>query len=172
MARNGRRDLGNGYQNVKKVITNCPHCFNTIKNEFPQFGGDYEVLHATELVAQLLDEGKIKTNGEGGRIGGFPRFLLPGPLQRSLRRSACHSSQLSGVDLREPERNRNNGMCCGAGGGRMWIEEDPNQRVNSLRVQQLLDTEATTIASGCPYCMTMLDDGVKGKGPGREHQDP
>jgi len=148
---------------VKKVITNCPHCFNTIKNEFPQFGGDYDVAHATEVVSDLITSGRLKMNGAAvgsvvyhdscylGRYNGVydaPRRIL---------------EALSGVDLREAERSKSFGMCCGAGGGRMWIEEKPEQRVNVLRVEQLLETQATTIASACPYCMTMLTDGVKAK---------
>ncbi|HYC00573.1 MAG TPA: (Fe-S)-binding protein [Candidatus Limnocylindrales bacterium] len=148
---------------VKKVITNCPHCFNTIKNEFPQFGGNYEVQHATEVIADLIERKKLNLNGNAvgsvvfhdscylGRYNGVydaPRRIL---------------EALSGVDLREPDRHKAFGMCCGAGGGRMWVEEAPDQRVNVLRVEQLLNTEAKTIASSCPYCMTMLSDGVKAK---------
>jgi Fe-S oxidoreductase len=149
--------------NVKKVITNCPHCFNTIKNEFPQFGGDYECVHATTLVADLIRQGRIKADkalaaeivyhdscylGRYNEVYDAPREIL-----RSI----------PGVSLKETSRSRNTGMCCGAGGGRMWIEEEPTQRVNTLRVEQLLETDAGTIASACPYCMTMLDDGVKAK---------
>ena len=149
---------------VKKVITNCPHCFNTIKNEFPQFGGDYKVFHATEVVADLITGGRLKMGGVAGvsdvvyhdscylgrynEVYDAPRRIL---------------EALSGVSLKEPERTKNFGMCCGAGGGRMWVEEHPEQRVNVLRVEQLLETKPDTIASACPYCMTMLTDGVKNK---------
>ena len=148
---------------VKKVITNCPHCFNTIKNEFPQFGGDYEVQHATEVVRDLLAAGKINVNGAGIGSVVFHDSCYLGRYNDIYDAPREILSQLSGVDLREAERTQSTGMCCGAGGGRMWIEEEPSQRVNTLRVGQLLETGASTIASGCPYCMTMLTDGVKDK---------
>ncbi|MFT4571400.1 MAG: Fe-S oxidoreductase [Hyphomicrobiaceae bacterium] len=149
---------------VKKVITNCPHCFNTIKNEFPQFGGEYEVLHAAELVADLIKEGKIKP--DTGAVGSvvFHDSCYLGRYNEVYDAPREILKAIGGVDLKEIERSRNTGMCCGAGGGRMWIEEEPDQRVNVLRVEQLLEAKASTIASACPYCMTMLTDGVKDKG--------
>ncbi len=150
--------------NVKKVITNCPHCYNTIKNEFPQFGGDYEVVHAADLVADLIKRGKLKLSGDGG--GGtvvFHDSCYLGRYNDVYESPREILAALAGVEVVEAERSRSTGMCCGAGGGRMWIEEDPSQRVNTLRVEQLLETKAGTIASACPYCMTMLDDGVKSK---------
>jgi Fe-S oxidoreductase len=149
---------------VKKVITNCPHCFNTIKNEFPQFGGDYEVQHATEVVADLITSGRLDVSG-GDPLGAvvFHDSCYLGRYNDVYDAPRRILEALSGVDLKEPERTKNFGMCCGAGGGRMWIEEKPEQRVNVLRVEQLLATEPKTIASSCPYCMTMLTDGVKAK---------
>lgn len=154
----------NGYQ-VRKIITNCPHCFNTFKNDYPQFGGNFEVIHATELVDRLLAEGKLELNGAGqpraityhdscylGRYNGVfdaPRSIL---------------SRIPGVELREMERSRRFGMCCGAGGGRMWMEEEPTQRVNFRRVEQALETKPDAVAVACPFCMTMVDDGLKSKG--------
>jgi len=153
----------NGYQ-VKKILTNCPHCFNTLKNEFPQFGGNYEVIHATEFVQRLIAQGKVE-------------FQLTGP-QGITYHDSCYLGRynevydapreilqlIPGVTLKEPERNRKFGMCCGAGGGRMWMEEEPDKRVNTRRVEQLLETEPDTVAVACPYCMTMIDDGLKAKG--------
>jgi Fe-S oxidoreductase len=151
----------NGY-GVRKIITNCPHCFNTFKNDYPQFDGNYEVLHATEVVDRLIADGRITLNGDGasraityhdscylGRYNGVfdaPRSIL---------------SRIPGVQLREMERSRRFGMCCGAGGGRMWMEEEPTQRVNFRRVEQALETKPDAVAVACPFCMTMIDDGLK-----------
>ncbi len=148
---------------VKKVITNCPHCFNTIKNEFPQFGGDYEVMHATEVVADLITSGRLQLNGQPVGSVVYHDSCYLGRYNEVYDAPRRILEALSGVDLREAERSKNFGMCCGAGGGRMWVEEKPEQRVNVLRTEQLLETKATTIATACPYCMTMLTDGVKNK---------
>ena len=154
----------NGYQ-VRKIITNCPHCFNTFKNDYPQFGGNFEVIHATELVDRLIAEGRLELNSAGqpraityhdscylGRYNGVfdaPRNIL---------------GRIPGVQLKEMERSRRFGMCCGAGGGRMWMEEEPTQRVNFRRVEQALETSPDAVAVACPFCMTMIDDGLKSKG--------
>ena len=149
--------------NVKKVITNCPHCFNTIKNEFPQFDGNYEVVHGSELVAGLVREGRVRLGKEAAKTIVYHDSCYLGRYNEVYDAPRQLLEAIPGVILKEADRSRNTGMCCGAGGGRMWIEEDPSQRVNSLRVEQLLETEPDVIASACPYCMTMLDDGVKAK---------
>ncbi|GIW39540.1 MAG: hypothetical protein KatS3mg076_0117 [Candidatus Binatia bacterium] len=148
---------------VKKIITNCPHCFNTFRNEYPQFDGHYEVVHAAELVARLLAEGKLRLKENGNRVVTYHDSCYLGryndiyePPREILRR-------LPGVLLREMERSRRTGMCCGAGGGRMWVEEEPTQRVNVRRVEQALETKPDVVAVACPYCMTMIDDGLKAK---------
>jgi Fe-S oxidoreductase len=153
----------NGY-NVKKIITNCPHCFNTLKNEYPQFGGNFEVVHATELVKQLIAAGKIEFKLDGARGITYHDSCYLGRYNNIFDAPRDILQLLPGVTLKEPERNRKFGMCCGAGGGRMWIEEEPTQRVNTRRVDQLLETEPDTVAVACPYCMTMIDDGLKTKG--------
>jgi Fe-S oxidoreductase len=151
----------NGY-GVKKIIVNCPHCFNTIKNEYPQFGGSYQVVHAAELLQRLIADGRITVPAEFrkktayhdscyyGRFNGVydePRTVL----------------EKTGADVREMHKHKQFGMCCGAGGGRMWIEEDPDKRVNLARTQQALETDPDVIAVSCPFCMTMLSDGIKAK---------
>ncbi len=153
----------NGY-NVKKILTNCPHCFNTLKNEFPQFGGNYEVVHATEFVRQLIAQGKIEFNLNGSKDITYHDSCYLGRYNEVYDAPRDILQLIPGVTLKEPERNRKFGMCCGAGGGRMWMEEEPTQRVNTRRVDQLLETNPDTVAVACPYCMTMIDDGIKAKG--------
>jgi Fe-S oxidoreductase len=160
----GAVDTLNRYQmGERTIVTACPHCFNTIANEYPDFGAKFEVVHHTDFLLGLVAEKKL-----------IPRRKVEGKV---VFHDSCYLGRyndvydaprrileaLSGVDLREAERSKAFGMCCGAGGGRMWVEERPDQRVNFLRVEQLLETKATTIASACPYCMTMLSDGVKNK---------
>ena len=147
---------------VKKVIVNCPHCFNTIKNEFPQFGGQYEVIHAAELVARLVAQGRLQ--------------VPPAFKKRTVYHDSCYYGRFNeiydeprtvlaraGAEVREMRRHKQFGMSCGAGGGRMWIEEDPDKRVNLLRTQQALETSPEVIAVSCPFCMTMLSDGIKAR---------
>jgi Fe-S oxidoreductase len=153
----------NGY-NVKKILTNCPHCFNTLKNEFPQFGGNYEVVHATEFVRRLIADGKIEFNLNGSKGITYHDSCYLGRYNEIYDAPRDILQLIPGVTLKEPERNRKFGMCCGAGGGRMWMEEEPTQRVNTRRVDQLLEANPDTVAVACPYCMTMIDDGIKGKG--------
>jgi Fe-S oxidoreductase len=151
---------------VKKIITNCPHCYNTFKNEYPQFGGNYEVVHGTELVAKLIAEGKIKfkPNGDGTRAVTYHDSCYLGRYNDIVDQPRKVLQSIPGLLLREMERTRRFGMCCGAGGGRMWMEEDPKQRVNTRRVEQALETKPDVVAVACPFCMTMVDDGLKAKG--------
>lgn len=148
---------------VKKIITIDPHAYNTFKNEYPDLGLTAEVYHHTEVLADLIKEGRIKPTKEVkerityhdscylGRYNGVfsaPRYIL---------------SQIPGVEVVEMERNRENGMCCGAGGGMMWMEETEGVRVNVARTEQALQVNPTVIGSACPYCLTMLSDGTKAK---------
>jgi Fe-S oxidoreductase len=156
-------EIFNNYK-VKKIITNCPHCYNTFKNEYPQFGGNYEVIHGTELVAKLLAEGRIRLKGNGARAVTYHDSCYLGRYNEIFDDPRRILQSIPGVTLREMERARHFGMCCGAGGGRMWMEEDPKQRVNTLRVDQALETKPDVVAVACPFCMTMVDDGLKAKG--------
>jgi Fe-S oxidoreductase len=152
----------NGYA-VKKIIVNCPHCFNTIKNEFPQFGGRYEVIHAAELLQQLIASGRLAVPGGFGKRTAYHDSCYYGRFnevydepRQVLARTGARVEEI-------PHRHGRFGMCCGAGGGRMWIEEDPDKRVNLLRTEQALQTSPEVIAVSCPFCMTMLSDGIKAK---------
>jgi heterodisulfide reductase subunit D len=152
----------NGYE-VKKIVTGCPHCFNTLKNEYPELGGKYEVIHHTELIQQLLNSGKIKV--EGGSFSGKKiTFHDPCYLGRGNDIYEAPREVLTKLDaeLVEMKRSRANGLCCGAGGAQMFKEaEKGNKEVNIERTEDALELQAQIIATGCPFCMTMMRDGVK-----------
>ena len=148
--------------NVKKIVTGCPHCYNSIKNEFPQFGGNYEVIHHAEMIEELIDNGKIelKDNDVKSKVTFHDSCYLGryNDIYDSPRNSL---SNISGLELVEMDRKKDKGFCCGAGGGRMFLEETEGQRINENRTEEALKTNADTIASACPFCMTMMTDGVK-----------
>ncbi|GGW96678.1 (Fe-S)-binding protein [Salegentibacter mishustinae] len=154
----------NGYE-IEKVVTACPHCFNTIKNEYPALGGNYEVMHHTQFLKSLLNEGKLKV--EGGKFKG----------KRITFHDPCYLGRANGeyeaprdllrkleVELVEMRKCKSNGLCCGAGGGQMFKEPEPgNKDVNIERTEQAMEVKPEVIAAGCPFCNTMMTDGVKDK---------
>ncbi len=155
----------NGY-NIKRIVTACPHCFNTIKNEYPELGGSYEVIHHSTFLQQLINAGKIKLS-EGGSFKG----------KRITYHDSCYLGRANNIyeaprevlqaldaDLVEMKRCRTTGLCCGAGGAQMFKEpEKGNKDINIERAEEALLTGASTIAVACPFCMTMITDGVKNK---------
>ena len=155
---------------VRKIITQCPHCFNTLLNEYPQLGGNWEVIHHSQFLESLMESGRIDL--AGARLE-----------ERVVYHDSCYLGRhndiyasprkvlgrLGGIEIVEAERSGTKGMCCGAGGGRMWMEESIGKKVNDERAQELIATGATRIATACPFCYIMLDDGTKAAGK-EEHE--
>ncbi len=150
---------------VKKIVTACPHCFNTIKNEYPALGGNYDVVHHTQLISTLMEEGRLTI--EGGAYKG----------KKITYHDSCYLGRVNGEyeaprkaiealdgDLTELKRSRANGLCCGAGGAQMFKEDEPgDKRINMERVEEALASGADIVAANCPFCITMISDGITAK---------
>ena len=152
-----------GYD-VKKIVTACPHCFNTLKNEYPELGGKYEVVHHTELLQELINEGKLKLSDGGTFKGKKITFHDPCYLGRANDVYDAPRALIEKLDVElvEMKRCKTNGLCCGAGGAQMFKEaEKGNKEINVERTEEAIETNADIIATGCPFCNTMMTDGVK-----------
>ena len=151
---------------VKKIVTACPHCFNSLKNDYPALGGHYEVIHHSQLIQEFIDDGRLKME-KGGTFNG----------QKITFHDSCYLGRIGGeyeaprvvleqldADLVEMKRSRANGLCCGAGGSQMWKEDEKgDKRINTERAEEAIGTGANIVAAGCPFCITMLEDGIKEK---------
>jgi Fe-S oxidoreductase len=153
----------NGYH-VKKVVTACPHCFNTIKNEYPQFGGHYEVLHHTQLIDQLIKEGRIQLSNSIDEKVTYHDPCYLGRYNDEYDAPREILTAIPGIRLEEMPRNRQKSFCCGGGGGRIFMEEHIGKRINNTRMQEAADTGASTLAAACPFCMSMFEDARKSIG--------
>lgn len=154
----------NGYD-IKRVVTACPHCFNTIRNEYPALGGNYKVVHHTQFLQELINKGQLKVSG-GDFKGKKITYHDSCYLGRANGIYEAPREVLSSLDaeLVEMKRCRTKGLCCGAGGAQMFKEpEEGDKDINIERIEEALDTNAEIVAAGCPFCMTMLTDGVKNK---------
>jgi len=152
--------------NVKKIVTACPHCFNTLKNEYKELGGDYEVIHHTKYLQGLINDGKIKLKGGGSFKGKRITYHDSCYLGRAndIYEAPRIVLQLLDAELVEMKRCKTNGLCCGAGGAQMFKEEENGTlRVNQERTKDVLESKADIVAAACPFCNTMLTDGVKEK---------
>ena len=154
----------NAYE-AKKIVTACPHCFNTLKNEYPELGGKYEVVHHTEFLKSLLDQGRLTI--EGGQFKG-KRITFHDPCYLGRANNVYEAPrdliQKLDAELVEMKRSKANGLCCGAGGAQMFKDAEPgNKEVNIERTEDALETQPQIIAAGCPFCNTMLTDGIKNK---------
>jgi len=152
-----------GY-NVKKILTSCPHCFNTLKHEYPQFGGNFEVIHHTQFIAKLIGEGKLKVGGIDSQRVAYHDSCYLGRYNDIYQPPRDILRAVGGIKRVELPRSLERGFCCGGGGGHMWMEEEPDKRVNARRVREVIQAEVDVVASACPYCLTMLEDGLKAEG--------
>jgi Fe-S oxidoreductase len=177
------RRLGNEYlfqvfaeQNIEmfnavkfqRIVSTCPHCFNTLKNEYPQMGGQYQVEHYTEMLAELVGTGALSLQGQAnGHTLTYHDSCYLGRYN-DIYQAPRRILDQSGLRRVEMKRQGENSFCCGGGGGMMWMETEADQRINVRRLQDALEVKADTIATACPYCLTMFDDAIRSKGIGEQ----
>jgi Fe-S oxidoreductase/nitrate reductase gamma subunit len=149
--------------NVKKILTTCPHCFNSLKFEYPQFGGNFEVVHHTQFFAGLIKDGRLKINRNSVKKITYHDSCYLGRYNDIYDEPREILNAVNGKNI-ELSRHKTNSFCCGGGGGHMWMEEEPDKRVNIRRVEEIIKAKADCVATACPYCLTMFDDALKAKG--------
>ncbi len=149
---------------VKEIITSCPHCYNTIKNEYPQYGGDFKVVHYTQLIADLIRQGKLKLDSERNSVITYHDPCYLGRYNNIYQEPRRILQAIPKTKLEEMERSKNTSFCCGGGGGHMWIEEQPGTtKINQMRLEDVLKTGADTVVTTCPYCLQMFEESIEHK---------
>jgi len=150
--------------NIKEIITSCPHCYNTIKNEYPRYGGDFKVVHYTQLIADFIRQGKLKLTRELNSILTYHDPCYLGRYNGVYQEPRRILRAIPKAKLEEMDRSRNTGFCCGGGGGHMWIEEQPGTtKINQMRLEDVLKTGAETVVTACPYCLQMFEESIEHK---------
>ena len=149
---------------MRTIVTNCPHCFNTLKNEYPDYGGTYEVVHHTELLSRLVREGKLTPTKAVDELLAYHDPCYLGRHNQVYDEPRDVLQHVPGLRTVELPRHKERGLCCGAGGARMWMEERAGRRINVERTDEVVATGAETLGVACPYCLIMLDDGAKVRG--------
>ncbi len=147
--------------NIKKIVTACPHCYNTLKNEYPRMGGQFEVIHHSQFIGELINSGKITIPRSRDAVITYHDACYLGRYNNLYEAPRQVLKSIPGVTLVEMEKNLKNGFCCGGGGGRMWLEEETGQRINEIRFSQAIDTRAGMLATACPFCLQMFEDAAK-----------
>jgi Fe-S oxidoreductase len=151
--------------NVKQIITSCPHCYNTLKNEYPRFGGDFKVVHYTQFVADLIKQGKLKLTKELNSKITYHDPCYLGRYNNVYEEPRQILQSIAKTKLTEMERSRSSSFCCGGGGGLMWIEEQPGTtKINQMRLDDALKTGADTVVTSCPYCLQMFEESIDHQG--------
>jgi len=151
--------------NIKKIITSCPHCYNTMKNEYPLYGGDFKVVHYTELIANLVSQGTLKLTKELDAIVTYHDPCYLSRYNEVYLEPRRIFQDIPKAQLREMERSKKTTFCCGGGGGHLWIEEQPGTtKINHIRIEEVIETGADTVVTSCPYCLQMLEEGIEHKG--------
>jgi len=150
--------------NVKKILTTCPHCFNTLKQDYPQFGGNFEVVHHSEFLLELIRNSKIDIGAlDDKKLVAYHDSCYLGRYNGIYNQPRDILKSISGIQTVELAKRRSSGFCCGGGGGHMWMEEEPDKRVNVRRTEQIIEAKAHLVATACPYCLSMFEDGLKTK---------
>ncbi len=150
--------------NVKKILTTCPHCFNTLKHEYPQFGGNFEVIHHSQFIVDLIRNGKLKLGGlDGNKVVAYHDSCYLGRYNDIYQAPRDILKAIGGINRVELARSGANSFCCGGGGGHMWMEEEPDKRVNVKRTEQIIEAKVELVATACPFCLSMFEDGLKTK---------